>query len=104
MYNMKSKWTVYILKCSDGSYYVGHTEDMGKRIFLHNSGRGAAYTAARHPVVLAYHESAVDKPAAVKREKQIKRWSRAKKEVLIRDDIELLKNLSCIRSANLSTE
>ena len=104
MYNMKGKWTVYILKCSDGSYYIGHTEDMRKRISLHNSGRGAAYTAARHPVVLAYHESAVDKQAAVKREKQIKRWSRAKKEALIRGNIELLKNLSRSRSANLGTE
>jgi predicted GIY-YIG superfamily endonuclease len=92
--SMKGKWTVYILKCSDDSFYVGHTEDLEKRISLHNSGRGAAYTAVRRPVVLVYHEVTDEKSVAMRREKQIKGWSKAKKEALIRRDIELLKNLA----------
>ena len=95
---MQSKWQVYILRCADGSYYVGHTEDLKNRISLHNSGRGASYTAARRPVSLVFQEPAGNKSEAVKREKQIKRWSRAKKEALIQGDIALLKKLSRTRS------
>jgi len=91
---MKKNWNVYILRCSDGSYYVGHTKDLKARIPLHNSGRGAVHTAARRPVVLVYQEPAASKADAVKRERQIKRWSRAKKEALIRADIALLKALA----------
>jgi len=91
---MNGNWTVYLLRCSDGSYYVGHTENLKNRISLHNSGKGAAYTAVRCPVTLVFQESANSKSDAVKREKQIKRWSRAKKEALIRGDIALLKKLS----------
>ncbi len=96
------KWHVYILQCSDGSYYAGHTEDLKKRISLHNSGRGSDYTAVRHPVLLAFSESTDNKACAVKREKQIKHWSRAKKEALIRGDIKFLKKLSQSRSSNSS--
>ena len=91
-------WTVCLLRCSDGSYYVGHTENLKNRISLHNSGRGAAYTAARRPVTLVFQESENSKLEAVKREKQIKRWSRAKKKALIQGDIALLKELSKSRS------
>ncbi|NOZ87464.1 MAG: GIY-YIG nuclease family protein [Deltaproteobacteria bacterium] len=91
---MHNDWTVYLLRCCDGSYYVGHTKDLEKRISLHNSGRGAAYTAARRPVTLAFQESATSKSDAIKREKQIKRWSKAKKEALIQGNIALLKKLS----------
>ena len=76
----------YILKCSDGSYYVGHTEDLDMRVKAHNEGRAAAYTRARRPVVLAYSETHSSLSAAVSRERQIKRWSAAKKEALIRGD------------------
>jgi len=95
---MDGNWTVYLLRCSDGSYYVGHTENLKNRIFLHNSGRGAVYTAVRRPVTLVFQESANSKLEAVKREKQIKRWSRAKKKALIQGDIALLKELSESRS------
>ncbi|MBN1849023.1 MAG: GIY-YIG nuclease family protein [Deltaproteobacteria bacterium] len=73
------EWFVYILQCSDGSYYVGHTEDLKSRIAAHNRGAGAIYTASRTPVVLKYHESHPTKESAVKREAQLKNWSRAKK-------------------------
>ncbi|MCK5241529.1 GIY-YIG nuclease family protein [bacterium] len=91
-------WYVYILQCSDGSYYIGHTEDLKKRISLHNSSRGAVYTAVRRPITFAFQEFTNNKSDAIKREKQIKRWSKAKKEALIRGDSKLLKKLSRTRS------
>jgi predicted GIY-YIG superfamily endonuclease len=93
-------WFVYILKCSDGSYYVGHTEDIKKRVTVHNASKGAQYTAMRTPVALVYQESAASISFAMKRELQIKHWSRAKKEALIRSDRQLLKSLSRCRSVH----
>ena len=79
-------WVVYILKCSNNSYYVGHTEKLEERLKLHNSGKGAKHTAKYLPISLIYQEPAASKQAAMKRELQIKRWSRAKKESLINRD------------------
>ena len=93
-------WTVYILKCSDNSYYVGHTQNLEHRIKLHNSGKGAKHTATRRPVTLKYQEPASSQQEAIKRELQIKRWSRLKKEALIQRDMERLRNLSHSRSTN----
>ena len=97
---VRMSWTVYILQCSDNSYYVGHTENLKNRIKLHNSGQGAKHTATRCPVVLKYQESASSKQEAIKREKQIKGWSRLKKEALIRGDMNHLSKLSHSRSLN----
>jgi predicted GIY-YIG superfamily endonuclease len=77
---------VYILRCSDGSYYVGHTNDVAERVERHNAGRGPAYTAARLPVELAYSQELPSMEAALQREAQLKRWTRAKKEALIAAD------------------
>jgi len=93
-------WIVYILQCSDNSYYVGHTENLENRLKLHNSGKGAQHTATRRPLVLKYQESTPSKQEAIKREKQIKGWSRLKKEALIRRDMEQLSNLSHSRSTS----
>ena len=87
-------FVVYILRCADGSYYVGHTDDLPARIELHNAGRGAAWTARRQPVALLYQEPQSDEVAATSREAQIKRWSRAKKEALIAGDLQGLHELS----------
>ena len=87
-------YCVYILECADGSYYVGHTDDLEARLAEHNRGRAATHTALRLPVALAYTEPAASRPAAAEREKQIKRWSRAKKKALIRGDKQALKTLS----------
>lgn len=87
-------WFVYILKCSDESYYVGQTNDLEKRIKSHNSGRASQYTSSRLPVTLVYSESLLKKDEAVKREAQLKKWSRAKKQALIDGDLNLLKKLS----------
>ena len=98
--HISTEWFVYILQCSDGSYYVGHTEDLKSRIEAHNRGVGAIYTASRTPVVLKYNESYPIKESAVKREVQLKNWSRAKKQALISGDIANLKKLSRCRHAH----
>jgi len=77
------EWTVYILRCRDGSLYTGITTDPARRLAEHNSGRGAArYTRARRPVQMIYTEPATDRAAASRREAAIKRLSRAAKLAL----------------------
>ena len=73
------RWTVYILRCNDGSLYTGITTDLAARIDAHNNGTGAKYTRPRRPVHLHYAEPAADRSAASKREHQIKRLSRQAK-------------------------
>ena len=85
---------VYILKCSDNSYYVGHTSDVDNRIEIHNSGKGPTYTANRRPVKLMYKKEHDSINSAVKRETQIKKWTRAKKNALINGDLNKLKDLA----------
>jgi putative endonuclease len=87
-------WFVYILECSDKSFYVGYTKDIGARLKAHNSGKGAVYTATHRPVSLLYHEPHQTKESAIKREIQIKKWSRAKKQALINGDLANLHQLS----------
>jgi predicted GIY-YIG superfamily endonuclease len=76
---------VYIVRCRDGTLYTGYARDPLAREKAHNSGRGARYTSGRRPVALAYSESFDSKSAALRREHELKGWSRAKKETLIRD-------------------
>lgn len=90
---------VYILRCSDGSFYVGHSADVDKRVAAHNSGRGASWTANRRPVVLVYREPLETEAEAITRERQLKGWSRAKKEAFLTADTAGLKQLSRCRSA-----
>ena len=88
---------VYILRCSDGSYYVGSTrwEDPGRRLSEHELGVSAtAYTASRRPVRIVFAEYFERIVEAVALERQIKGWSRAKKEALMARDFDLLKSLS----------
>lgn len=73
----------YILKCADDTLYTGYTDDIEKRVFVHNSGKGAKYTRARLPVSLLYFEEFQSKSDALKREAQIKKLSRTKKLELI---------------------
>lgn len=75
---------IYILKCSDGTYYTGYTNDLEKRINAHNRGEGAKYTRGRGPVECIYTEEFTDKSLAMKREYEIKGFSRKVKEELIR--------------------
>jgi len=86
---------VYILLCADGSYYVGFTESLEARLKEHNEGKlGACYTFLRRPVTLVYSESYNIQADAIKRERQLKGWSHAKKEALIDGDVPALKALS----------
>ena len=75
---------VYILRCADGSLYVGSTDDVELRLRRHDEGCGAVFTAQRRPVTLAYAESHPTLLSARRREAQIKRWTTAKKEALDR--------------------
>lgn len=70
---------VYLLECSDNSLYCGYTDDLEKRVKVHNSGKGAKYTKSRLPVRLVYSEKFDNKSDAMKREAQIKKLSRIKK-------------------------
>jgi putative endonuclease len=85
---------VYILSCSDGSFYVGCASDLLERERIHNDGHGAEHTAARRPVRLVYSEPHDSWPAAREREAQLKRWSRAKKMALIEGNGQLLHTLA----------
>lgn len=88
------KGFMYILKCSNGHYYVGSTDDLEKRLEQHNSGEGASYTKKHRPVKLVYFEEYQRIDDAFYREQQIKGWTRAKKEALIKNNAELLPSLS----------
>ena len=84
----------YLLRCADGSYYAGHTDDLDARIAQHQTGAIPGYTEKRRPVVLVWSDSFPDRDQAFAAERQIKGWSRAKKEALIRGDWEALRSLS----------
>ncbi len=78
-----SDYTVYILRCGDGTLYTGCTNDLARRVKTHSAGKGAKYTRARLPVELVYSEPAADKSAALRREAAIKALSRREKLALI---------------------
>ena len=77
---------IYILRCADGTYYTGHTDDLERRIGQHQSGDIPGYTHDRRPVELVFSETFTDRIDALERECQVKDWSRKKKEALIRGD------------------
>ncbi|MEO8071149.1 MAG: GIY-YIG nuclease family protein [Acidobacteriota bacterium] len=74
---------VYIVRCADGSLYTGYARDPRRRETAHNRGRGARYTAGRRPVRLVYAEACGSHGEALRRECELKRWSRARKQALI---------------------
>ena len=82
-------YAIYILKCSDGSYYTGSTKDLDARVLEHQTdAHPEAYTFSRRPVNLVWSEVTESYPEAFQWEHRIKGWSRAKKEALIRGDID----------------
>jgi tRNA/rRNA methyltransferase len=87
-------WSVYILQCSNGNYYVGHTNDLPSRFHRHQKGQGAKHTSQNTPSDILYSEVFRSELEAIKRERQLKRWSRAKKEALIAGDMDSLRTLS----------
>ncbi len=91
---------VYILKCSDGYYYVGSTRgSLEKRIAEHNDGTFHGFTSRRRPVELIYSETFERITDAIAAERQLKGWSRAKKEALVRGDINSLRKLAKRRNS-----
>lgn len=84
---------VYILRCGDGQLYVGETSDVEQRIAAHNTGAASRFTARRRPVSLVHSELLPTRREALARERQIKRWTRAKKQALIAGELALLKRL-----------
>ncbi len=91
---MLSPYFVYIVQCSDGSYYIGSTKNIEQRLLTHRKGRGARYTALRLPIVLVHTESFSSQTKAMHRESQLKKWSHAKKHALIQRDVVNLRDLS----------
>ena len=76
----------YMLRSSDGSFYVGSTRDLGLRLHQHQIGEGAEYTTRRRPVELVWYEEHEHVGDAFAREKQVQKWGRAKRLALIRQD------------------
>ncbi|HAJ72622.1 MAG TPA: GIY-YIG nuclease family protein [Methylophilaceae bacterium] len=89
---------VYILKCADGSYYTGHTDNLEVRVNQHQMGLGG-YTASRLPVALLFQHAFVTREEAIAAEMQIKGWSRAKKEAMMQGDWQSLSRLAKNRQA-----
>jgi predicted GIY-YIG superfamily endonuclease len=79
---------VYILKCADGTYYVGQTTNIELRMAQHQDGTFGGYTAARRPVMLMWHQHVQTEDEAFKVERKLKKWSQAKKEALIASDFK----------------
>ena len=77
---------VYILRCSDGSYYTGHTDNLETRIVQHKTRAYTGYTATRLPVTIVFSQPFPTREEALASEQQIKGWSRKKKEAMIRGD------------------
>ena len=84
----------YILRCSDGSYYVGHTDDIEYRLAQHQQGTLGGYTAKRRPVELVWTDMFPSRDDAFFAERKLKGWSRAKKEALIVGDWALISQLA----------
>ena len=86
---------VYILKCSDNSYYTGITSNLDKRFLEHQTGKHPeSYTFKRRPLELVFYAEFSQVAFAIDTEKQLKKWSRVKKEALINGDFESLPNLA----------
>ncbi|WWR17395.1 GIY-YIG nuclease family protein [Lachnospiraceae bacterium JLR.KK008] len=74
----------YIVECSDGSLYTGWTNDLDKRVRAHNAKKGAKYTKSRTPVRLVYYETFATRQEAMRREYEVKQYTRKEKEDLLR--------------------
>ena len=89
---------VYILRCADGTYYTGHTDDLERRHAQHHSGEMGGYTATRRPVELVFSQECSSREEALSAEQQIKGWGRKKKEAMMRGDWSEVSRLARGRS------
>lgn len=85
----------YMLECADGTFYTGWTTDLEARLAAHNTGRGARYTRSRRPVRLAYWEIQPSRPAALRREAELRRLSHAQKRALCASTSSQEEDRSC---------
>ena len=97
------RFYTYMLKCADGRFYVGHTDNLEARIAGHQSGIVGGYTKSRRPVELVWYQEFATRYEAIAAERQIKgwsraNWSRAKKQALIAGDWDLISRLAKSRS------
>ncbi len=81
--NLPVGWCTYLLICQDGSYYIGATESLTARILNHAEGKGGAHTRENHPAIFAWYEPHPNAESARQRERQLKGWSRTKKNSLV---------------------
>jgi predicted GIY-YIG superfamily endonuclease len=81
---MKTTYSVYLLRCADGSLYCGIAKDVVRRVAAHNAGKGAKYTRGRRPVILVRVECGYTLPGALSRENEIKKLSKVQKEELVK--------------------
>jgi putative endonuclease len=84
----------YLLRCNDGSYYAGHTDNIDLRMAQHSTGSWGGYTTKRLPVILVWSDSFLSRDEAFQAERRIKGWSRAKKEALIAGNWALVSQLA----------
>lgn len=98
---MAQPFFAYILRCADGSYYVGHTDDLAKRVAEHQHGTKCTYTSARRSVALVWSQEFSTREEARETEARIKPWSRAKKDALVRGDWAALR--AAARKTNWNT-
>ena len=95
---------VYMLQCADGSYYVGHTDDLARRVAQHEAGELPGYTHTRLPGKLVWQPEAATREEALTAELQIKGWSRAKKQALIAGDWGEVTRLARASTSSARTE
>jgi predicted GIY-YIG superfamily endonuclease len=88
---------VYMLKCADNSYYIGHTDNLEQRIAEHKNGGYSAYTTTRLPVIVVFVQAFASRDEAFNMERKIKGWSRKKKEALIKGDWDEIIRLSNLK-------
>jgi len=84
----RGKWSLYILKCRDGSFYTGITNDLERRLKMHQAGKASRYTRTRGPVEMLYSETCGDRSSALIRECEVKEWPKEKKAALITEEQE----------------
>ena len=82
--NLPQGWATYLLICQDGSYYIGSTDDLFTRILNHAEGKGGGHTKQKPPAIFSWYEPHPNAESARQREVQLKGWSRAKKNALVR--------------------
>ncbi|WP_260484430.1 GIY-YIG nuclease family protein [Sphingomicrobium flavum] len=97
------EFTCYILRCSDGSFYTGHTDRLEYRIGQHHAGKGSDWTRRRLPIELVWSQEFPTRIEALEAERRIKNWSRAKKHALINGDWDLTSYFSKPPSERPST-